>query len=74
MNEIWEWLKNNVHKAVGVSVLLNLAQLLPMLVQYASDGVIDENELHQLLTASSGVNQVILIALYAYLKVKAGKK
>lgn len=70
MNDLFNWLQSNVHKAVGVPALISTVQFLAMLMQYASDGVIDETELHQLLTTGSAINLAILIVVYAFLKAR----
>lgn len=65
--------KNNVSKVVAIPAFVSSVQFLILLVQAASDGVIDDNELHQLMTAGSGINLIVLLLVYAILKLKNEK-
>lgn len=71
MDYILNWLANNLTKVIGVPVVVNSMSFLALLFQSLSDGVIDETELHNLLTAGSGIDLIVLVFVMAVMKVRS---
>jgi hypothetical protein len=65
-----DWLKNNLNHAVTVPLLLSTANFGLLLFESLMDGVITDNELHQLMQTSSGINMIILCGVLAIIKIK----
>lgn len=69
-NDFLKWLQNNLHTTVAAPTIVSFMQFLYMLIQSASDGVIDNKELYQLMTMGSGFNLIVLLAVYVFLKIR----
>ncbi len=69
-----EWLlsiiKNNPHVAISFPTLLSIFSFIQNLLAALSDGVIDSNELHQLMSSANGIETAILIIIMIALKEK----
>lgn len=57
---ILDMIKEHAKPLIAVPAILNGGNFLIMLLQSVSDGVITDQELHNLMQASSGLNIVIL--------------
>ena len=67
---LFQWAKDNLVKIVAIPTLLNCVSFTANVMIAASDGVIDSNELHQLMSVASGANVAILVVVMAYLKTR----
>ena len=65
-----EFLRNKPHVAISVPAILCFVTFLTNLYSSLSDGVIDSNELHQLLSTADGFETVVLFAVMLVLKDK----
>lgn len=70
MNKLIEFLRNKPHVAIGAPAILCFVTFLTNLVSALSDGVIDSNELHTLLSTADGFEAVLLFAVMLVLKDK----
>ncbi len=70
MKRIIEFFRNKPHVAISVPALLCFITFLTNLVSALTDGVIDSNEFHQLLSTADGFETVVLFALMLVLKDK----
>lgn len=72
---MWEWIKKTLgdHPVRSVSLmgLLSLSQFVINLIRAMQDGVIDDQELHNLLTGANGVEALVLGAIAVALKLKS---
>ena len=70
MDKLLEFLRNKPHVAIGVPTILCFVTFLTNLFSALSDGVIDSNELHSLLSTADGFETVVLFAIMLVLKNK----
>ena len=70
MSKILNWLSKNIYKVIGVPIALNSLEFVAMLVHAMQDGIIDHQELEQLLKVGDGVSLIFLVVAMAYLKLK----
>jgi len=69
-----DWLKQVIQKypvhSLIFPTLLGFVTFLANLISALSDGVIDGNEFHQLMSSSSGIETVLLLVVMVALKKK----
>ena len=70
MDKLRKILKEKPHIALTVPALLCFTTFLTNLFAALSDGNIDSNELHQLLSTADGFETVVLFAVMLVLKGK----
>lgn len=69
MDKLLLWIKDNAHSALMPVAIANSMNFFIMVVKCLSDGRLDDQEISQLfVTASSGVEFIILIVVMAVLK------
>ena len=70
MDWLKELIRNNPIFAFAPAAGINLLSFLTQLVYAMSDGTIDDNELHALMTSASGLELIILSAAILILRKK----
>lgn len=70
MRNIRKILREKPHMAIGVPAILCFITFITNLVASLKDGVIDPNEMHQLLTTADGFQAVALFLIMLILKEK----
>ncbi len=70
MDEWLDKLRDKAHIAIGVPALLCFVSFVTNLFLALSDGVVDSNELHQLLSTADGFESVVLFIVMLVLKGK----
>lgn len=70
MDKLLEFLRNKPHVALSVPTVLCFVTFLTNLFSALTDGVIDSNEYHQLLSTADGFETVVLFAVMLVLKQK----
>jgi hypothetical protein len=64
------WVKNNLGKVVAVPITINTIEFAVLFLQSIQDGVITDEELHQMMQVGSGVSLIFLTAVLGFLKLK----
>ncbi len=71
MDNIKVFIEKHLNKLIGSSGAIGLMQFMSQLQDYLSDGTLDDHEIVSLLMSlSSALQAIILIAVLAYLKLK----
>lgn len=70
LTSIKQLVKKHPHLAISVPTLLSCSSFLGNLFTALSDGHLDGNELHQLMSSANGCESLILIAIMVALKQK----
>lgn len=70
MDWLKQIIKDNPHFAISIPALLSSTTFLGNLFVALSDGQLDGNELHQLLSSASGFETIILIVIMFALRNK----
>jgi len=70
MDKLRQFLKEKPHVAIGIPAILCFVTFLTNLFAALSDGVIDSNEFHSLLSTADGFEAVVLFAVMLVLKNK----
>lgn len=69
-----DWLKNLItskpHIAIAFPAMLSTLSFFGNLFTFLSDGKIDNNELHQLLSSANGFETLVLLVIMFALKEK----
>lgn len=68
IDRVQELVNKHALKAVSVTTLLSGGNFLIMLLQALADGKITDEELHQLITASSGIETLVLAVVIYFLR------
>lgn len=64
------YLKDKPHVALSAPALLCFTTCIINFISFSKDGVIDSNELHQLLSTADGFETVVLVAIMFALSYK----
>lgn len=70
MRKLRKVLRDKPHVAIGVPAILCFITFVTNLIASLKDGVIDPNEMHQLLTTADGFQAVALFIIVLILKEK----
>ncbi|HHF7341068.1 TPA: hypothetical protein ACPSKZ_000665 [Legionella anisa] len=70
MRKIKKYIKAKPHHLLSVPVLLCFVTFITNLIAALKDGVIDSNELHQLLSTADGFETVVLLIVMVVLRDK----
>ena len=70
MDWLKQIIKSHPHFAISIPMLLSCASFFGNLFTALSDGQLDGNELHQLLSSANGFETVLLIVIMVALKGK----
>lgn len=67
---MWEWIAGNLGKVLTVPTMISGINFASQLAKAMQDGVITDQEFHNLMTASNGVETLIL----AVVSIVAGQR
>jgi hypothetical protein len=71
MDNIKIFIEKHLNKLIGSSGAIGIMQFVSQLQDYLSDGTLDDHEIVSLLMSlSSALQAIILVAVLAYLKLK----
>lgn len=70
MDAFLRFIKDHITKAVGLPAILSAANFAGNLFLAMSDGVITQQEFHNLMTSANGIESVVLIIAWLALRKK----
>jgi len=70
LNYIKDAIKGNPHLAVAVPAVMSSISFVTNLLTALSDGVIDDTELHQLMSSANGIEMLVLFLIMIALRDK----
>ena len=74
MDALFQWMKENAGKSIGIPAFLSSINFLGNLFLALSDGVLTQQEFHALLTSANGIETIILLIAWAAFREKKDKK
>jgi len=70
LDNLKDWVNENASKAIGVPAALSALTFFGNLALALSDGVITQQEFHNLIASANGLESLVLIVLMIFLKKK----